>query len=79
MSISLVLLVAVVFVTVLACCQEGDDALELKFPNRRIPGCLLEAIRLCTQKDPEQRPHDIEIIIKELEKFSSAGSKRGRE
>ncbi len=72
--------VAVTFFTVLAGCQEGDDALELMFPkDRRIPGCLLEAIRLCTQKDPEQRPHDIEIIIKELEKFSSAGSKRGRE
>lgn len=60
--------------------HDGDDALELKFSkDRRIPPCLLEAIRLCTQRDPEQRPRDIQIVIKELEKFSSIGSKRDRD
>ena len=59
---------------------DGDNAVQFQFPqDRRIPPCLLEAIRLCTQKDPNQRPHDIQIIIKELEKFSSVGSKRARD
>ena len=57
-----------------------EDGLELKFPKgRRVPACLLEAIRLCTQKDPDKRPHDIDVIIQELEKFSAIGSKRRRE
>ena len=75
------------------------DTLELKFPtdrripnaNRDIPPCLVEAIRLCTQKNLDQRPYDIEVIIKELEQgfkeldpllekcYSSIGSKRTRD
>jgi serine/threonine protein kinase len=59
--------------------EEGDDAEELKFAkDQRVPPCLLEAIRLCTQKDPELRPHDIQVIIEVLEQFSSVGSKRVR-
>jgi serine/threonine protein kinase len=76
----LFMLPALLFLIEFTGCQDGDDALELKFPkDRRIPSCLLEAIRLCTQKDTEQRPHDIQIIIQELEKFSSIGSKRARD
>jgi len=65
---------------------DQKDGLELKFPKeqqgeRRIPPCLREAIRLCTQKDPDKRPHDIDVIIQELEKFATEelGSKRRRE
>jgi serine/threonine protein kinase len=76
----LFLLPALLVLTESSGCLEGDDALELRFPkNRRIPPCLLEAIRLCTQKDLDRRPHDIQIIINELEKFSSIGSKRSRD
>ncbi len=59
---------------------DGKNTVEFQFPqDRRIPPCLLEAIRLCTQKDPNHRPHDIQFIINELEKFSSVGSKRVRD